>query len=114
VVVTQRAGPVTLQCDHESIASLTAFHRAKMANLAHLTRRVPTPHYPVNVMKNEQQIKGQWEQFKGKCKRAWAELTDDDFLKAEGSVDKMRGIIQERFGDSKEAIQKKFDRFATE
>ena len=70
--------------------------------------------YPVNAMKNEQQIKGQWEQLKGKVKKAWGELTDDDFLRAEGSVDKLMGIIQERFGDSKEAIRKKFDRFATE
>jgi uncharacterized protein YjbJ (UPF0337 family) len=74
------------------------------------------PHhaYPSIAMKNEQQIKGQWEQLKGKMKRAWAELTDDDFLRAEGSIDKMTGIIQERFGDSKEAIRKKLDRLATE
>jgi uncharacterized protein YjbJ (UPF0337 family) len=65
-------------------------------------------------MKNEQQLKGQWEQLKGKVKRAWGELTDDDFLRAEGSLDKMAGIIQERFGDSKEAIRKKLDRLATE
>jgi uncharacterized protein YjbJ (UPF0337 family) len=37
-----------------------------------------------------------------------------DFLRAEGSIDKMVGIIQERFGDTKEAIQKKLDRLATE
>jgi uncharacterized protein YjbJ (UPF0337 family) len=65
-------------------------------------------------MKNEQQIKGQWEQLKGKFKRAWGELTEDDFLKAEGSMDKLAGIIQERFGDSKEAIRRKLDRLAAE
>jgi uncharacterized protein YjbJ (UPF0337 family) len=58
---------------------------------------------------NEDQLKGQWEQLKGKFKRAWAELTDDDFLRAEGSIDKMYGIIQERFGDTKADIQRKLN-----
>lgn len=46
---------------------------------------------------------------KGKAKRIWGELTDDDFTKAEGSADKLYGIIQQRFGDAKEAIQRKLD-----
>jgi uncharacterized protein YjbJ (UPF0337 family) len=59
---------------------------------------------------NTDQVQGQWEQLKGKAKRAWAELTDDDFLRAEGSEDKLYGLIQERFGDTKEAIRAKLDR----
>jgi uncharacterized protein YjbJ (UPF0337 family) len=60
-------------------------------------------------MPNKDQFQGNWEQVKGKAKRAWAELTDDDVLRAEGSLDKLYGIIQERFGDTKDAIQKKLD-----
>lgn len=60
-------------------------------------------------MPNKDQVNGQWEQLKGKAKRVWGELTDDDLLKAEGSVDKLYGIIAERFGDNKAAIQKKLD-----
>lgn len=60
-------------------------------------------------MPNQDQVKGQWEQLKGRVKRAWGELTDDDFLKAEGSKEKLYGIIQERFGETKEAIKKKLD-----
>ncbi len=59
---------------------------------------------------NKDQVSGQWEQMKGKCKKAWAELTDDDFLKAEGSTDKLFGVIQTRFGDTKEAIMAKLDK----
>lgn len=58
---------------------------------------------------NQDQVKGQWEQLKGRAKKAWAELTDDDFLRAEGSRDKLYGIIQQRFGDDKERIKKKLD-----
>jgi uncharacterized protein YjbJ (UPF0337 family) len=59
---------------------------------------------------NKDQTDGQWEQLKGKAKKAWAELTDDEILKAEGSSDKLYGIIQERFGDTKEQIRAKLDK----
>jgi len=59
---------------------------------------------------NRDQVEGKWDQFIGKAKKIWGELTDDDFKKAEGSVDKLHGIIQERFGDSKETINAKLDK----
>ena len=58
---------------------------------------------------NQDQAKGKWDQIKGRAKRAWGELTDDDFKKAEGSMDKLYGVIQEKFGDTKEAIKSKLD-----
>jgi uncharacterized protein YjbJ (UPF0337 family) len=58
---------------------------------------------------NKDQVNGKWEQIMGRAKKAWGELTDDDFKKAEGSVDKLYGVIQERFGDTKEAIKAKLD-----
>jgi len=61
-------------------------------------------------MMNQDQMKGKWEQLKGKAKKAWGELTDDDFKKADGSGDKLFGIIQEKFGDTKEAIKAKLDK----
>jgi len=58
---------------------------------------------------NRDQVEGAWEQLKGKAKRVWGELTDDDIKKADGSADKLYGIIQQRFGDTKELIKKKID-----
>jgi uncharacterized protein YjbJ (UPF0337 family) len=60
-------------------------------------------------MSNSDQAEGQWSQLKGRAKRAWGELTDDDFNKAEGSAEKLYGIIQEKFGDTKEAIKRRLD-----
>ncbi len=59
---------------------------------------------------NQDQAKGKWDQIKGMAKQAWGGLTDDDFIKAEGSADKLYGVIQEKFGDTKEAIKAKLDR----
>jgi uncharacterized protein YjbJ (UPF0337 family) len=56
---------------------------------------------------NQAQVNGKWEQIKGTAKQAWGKLTDDDFAKAEGSAEKLFGIIHEKFGDAKEAIHDK-------
>jgi uncharacterized protein YjbJ (UPF0337 family) len=58
---------------------------------------------------NQDQAIGMWDQVKGKAKQVWGKLTDDDFKQAAGSVDMLHGIIQEKFGDTKEAIKAKLD-----
>jgi uncharacterized protein YjbJ (UPF0337 family) len=56
---------------------------------------------------NRDQIEGPFRQLTGEAKRIWGALTDDDCARAEGSSDKLIGIIQERFGDTKDAIRQK-------
>jgi len=58
---------------------------------------------------NKDQVQGTFEQIKGRAKSVWGELTDDDVKRAEGSTDRLYGIIQERFGDTKESIKEKID-----
>src|SRR5262249_14422939 len=58
---------------------------------------------------NRDQVQGQFTRLQGEAKRLWGQLTDDDFKKAQGSSDKLIGIIQERFGDTKDAIKKKLN-----
>ncbi len=58
---------------------------------------------------NKDQIQGGWDEFKGRVKRAYAELTDDDFARADGSRDKLIGIIEKRFGDAKDKINEKLN-----
>ncbi len=58
---------------------------------------------------NKDQIQGKFDQTKGRAKSIWGELTDDDIRRAEGSSDRLYGIIQERFGDTKESIKEKID-----
>ena len=58
---------------------------------------------------NKEQVKGKWVQVKGEAKRRWGRLTDDDLTEAAGNYDKLVGKIQERHGESREAIKKWMD-----
>lgn len=55
---------------------------------------------------NTTELKGNWEQQKGKLKQKFAMLTDDDLLLIEGKKDEMFGKLQARLGKTKEEIRK--------
>ena len=59
---------------------------------------------------NQDQAKGKLDQAKGTAKKAWGKITDDDAKRAGGSMDKLHGAIQEKYGDAKAAIKKKVDK----
>jgi len=56
-------------------------------------------------------IKGNWNIIKGKLKEEYAELTEDDLLYEEGKEDQLLGRIQEKTGQTKEAIKEWFEKF---
>lgn len=59
---------------------------------------------------NEEQLKGKWNQFKGKFKQEFSELNDDDLTFAEGKFDEMLGHLQEKTGKTKEAIKEEIEK----
>lgn len=58
---------------------------------------------------NNDQAQGQWDRFTAKVKQHWGDLTDDEVKKAEGNKDELVARIQEKYGDSKEAIARKLN-----
>ena len=48
------------------------------------------------------QLKGSWNEVKGRMKQKYGELTDDDLTFAEGKEDELLGRLQQRLGKSKE------------
>jgi len=58
---------------------------------------------------NADTLKGKWKQIKGRAKKQWGKLTDDDLDKVEGSRDELVGKIQERYGKSREEAEKEVD-----
>lgn len=55
---------------------------------------------------NETTASGMWNEVKGKIKKAYAELTDDDLAHDEGEADVMYGKIQQKTGKTKDEINK--------
>lgn len=60
---------------------------------------------------NNDQIKGNWKQVKGKIKEQWGKLTDDDLDVIAGKRDQLLGRIQERHGIVKEEADKQVREF---
>jgi uncharacterized protein YjbJ (UPF0337 family) len=57
-------------------------------------------------MKNSTELKGNWNEQKGKLKQKFAVLTDNDLMFAEGTKDEMFGKLQKKLGKTKEELQK--------
>ncbi|UFH45039.1 CsbD family protein [Flavobacterium galactosidilyticum] len=60
-------------------------------------------------MPNSKEIKGNWNEFKGKLKQKYADLTDDDLLFEEGKEDEMWGKLQQKIGKTEKEIKSLFD-----
>lgn len=60
---------------------------------------------------NNDIAEGKWKQIIGKAKTAWGKLTDDELTKAEGHADKLAGLIQERYGKTREEAVREVRRF---
>lgn len=43
------------------------------------------------------EAKGAWKQRVGSAKVAWGKLTDDELLQTQGHMDKLSGLVQERY-----------------
>ncbi len=55
-------------------------------------------------MKNVTEIKGDWNELKGRLKQKFAILTDDDVLLQEGKQDELYGRLQNKLGKTKAEI----------
>ncbi|MDP3264686.1 MAG: CsbD family protein [Tabrizicola sp.] len=58
---------------------------------------------------NWDQIEGKWKQYAGKAKEAWGDLTDDDLDRAAGKRDQMIGLVQEKYGKTKNDAEREVD-----
>jgi uncharacterized protein YjbJ (UPF0337 family) len=59
---------------------------------------------------NQDIFEGKWKEMKGQVKEWWGELTDDDLEKAEGKADRLIGLLQQKYGYSKEDAEKEYNK----
>ena len=55
---------------------------------------------------NEDTLKGQWTQLKGKTREKWGKLTNDDLDLIQGRAQQLVGRIQERYGVAREEAER--------
>ena len=55
---------------------------------------------------NKLQLKGSWNEIKGKLKQKYAQLTDDDLTYIEGKDYELIGRLQKKLGRSAEEVRK--------
>jgi uncharacterized protein YjbJ (UPF0337 family) len=63
---------------------------------------------------NKDVFEGKWKQIRGEAKAWWGKLTDDDLDRAAGKFDVLAGLLQEKYGYTREAAADEIDKRVTE
>jgi uncharacterized protein YjbJ (UPF0337 family) len=58
---------------------------------------------------NKNIIKGKWKELKGNLQKTWGKLTDDELEQTGGDVKAIGGIVQQKYGESEDSYNKKFE-----
>jgi uncharacterized protein YjbJ (UPF0337 family) len=53
---------------------------------------------------DELELKGKWNEIKGKVKQTYADLTDDDLKYEEGQDDELFGRLQQKTGKTRDEL----------
>lgn len=61
---------------------------------------------------NWDQVQGNWREFKGKLHQKYGDLTDDEVEEAKGSQEALVGLIQKKYGKSKEDARQELDKLS--
>ena len=62
---------------------------------------------------NKDVFEGKWKQIRGEAKAWWGKLTDDDLDRAAGKFDVLAGIIQEKYGYTRQQAVDEIDKRVT-
>ncbi len=60
---------------------------------------------------NSDTIEGNWKEWSGKAREKWGELTDDELQQAQGNREQLEGLIQQKYGKTKEEAKREVDEF---
>lgn len=60
---------------------------------------------------NKDIVAGKWKQIAGKAKAMWGDLTDNELEKVEGDAERLAGLLQEKYGKTREQAEKEVKNF---
>jgi uncharacterized protein YjbJ (UPF0337 family) len=55
-------------------------------------------------------FEGKWKEMKGQIKEWWGKLTDDDLEQANGKAEQIVGLLQQKYGYTREQAEEEFNR----
>jgi uncharacterized protein YjbJ (UPF0337 family) len=55
------------------------------------------------------QLKGKWNELKGRVRERWGDLTNDDLDRIEGKRDQLIGTIQQRYGKARDEVEREVE-----
>lgn len=58
---------------------------------------------------NQDIFEGKWKEMRGQVKEWWGKLTDDDLERVGGKADQLVGILQQKYGYTKEQAEKELN-----
>jgi len=58
---------------------------------------------------NDDIFKGKWKQLRGQIQQKWGDLTNDDLDRMKGTQTEFEGLLQERYGYTKERATQEVD-----
>jgi len=70
-----------------------------------LNRRILEDH-----IMNKDIYEGKWKEMRGQVKEWWGKLTDDDLERVGGKYDQLIGLLQQKYGYTREHAEDEFDR----
>jgi uncharacterized protein YjbJ (UPF0337 family) len=59
---------------------------------------------------NKDEFAGQWKQIRGQAQRWWGNLTDDDLAQVGGKWEQFVGLLQAKYGYTREVAEREFNR----
>jgi uncharacterized protein YjbJ (UPF0337 family) len=62
---------------------------------------------------NKDILEGQWKQIQGQARAWWGKLTDDDLERAAGKFDVLAGLLQEKYGYTRQRAVEEIDKHVT-
>ena len=54
---------------------------------------------------------GEWKQLRGKVQQQWGNLTNDDLDRINGKRTELEGVLQEKYGYTKDRVSREVDDF---
>lgn len=58
---------------------------------------------------NQDIVEGKWKQIRGEAKAWWGKLTDDDLDRAAGKFEVLAGLLQEKYGYTRQRAAEEID-----